>query len=485
MKPILVLYSIILLSSLLTASEKPNIIFLLTDDQSFYSMGIYGNKDVQTPQMDRLGNDGIIFDRHYATTAICMASRATIMTGMFEYKTGCNFKHGGLSEEAFSISYPSLLRKAGYFTGFAGKFGIEGIAQPEDHFDRWGGGPNQTSFKTERNKSMKEYAKDFPHSTLSYGAFARDFIDEAKQLNKAFCLSISFKAPHKPATPDPKFNHIYKTTQFTKPANYGRQNGQHLSIQSQQGRQYERFESWNYADMYQEVMSLYHQQIYAVDVVIGQIRKQLKELQLEENTVIIFSSDNGFLCGSHGYGSKVLPYEESMRVPLMIYDPRLDSQKQGKRISSLSGNCDIAPTILKLADLPIPSNMDGLSLLSALDDPNIQLHNSLPLINVWGPEATHFLGTVTTKWKYILWAYEGQGMKVTEELFNMQKDSIELKNEAINPEHSISLKQMRKLYDKHLAKWRDEAHPENDYQRFGKLFDRHLPWDKKDKLWTK
>ena len=481
----LLAHLVILLSSLLSASEKPNIIFLLSDDQSFDSMGIYGNKDVKTPQMDRLGREGIIFDRHYATTAICMASRATIMTGMFEYKTGCNFTHGGLSENAFSLSYPTLLRKAGYFTGFAGKFGIEGIETPQVHFDRWGGGPAQTFYKTARNKSMKKYATKHPHSTLSYGAFALDFINEAQQNKKAFCLSISFKAPHKPATPDPQFDHIYRDTQFSKPANYGYQHGKHLSEQSRQGRQYERFEIWNYLDKFQAVMSTYHQQIYAIDVVLGQIRGELKKLKIDNNTIIIYSSDNGFLCGAHGYGSKVLPYEESMRVPLMIFDPRLDVKYRGKRVASLSGNCDIAPTILNFAGLNPPENMDGMSLVPVLKNSDAELHTSLPLINVWGPDATHFLGTVTSQWKYIHWAYEGETMKKAEELFHLQKDSLELKNEASNPEYANQLRQMRSLYDKHLTHWKLKAHPENDYTRFGKLFDRQIPWDQKVLLWSK
>ena len=186
-------------------------------------------------------------------------------------------------------SYPVLLRSAGYRTAFAGKFGFEVSKQPagngkwlpEKDFDRWGGGPGQTSFVTAKNASMKAYAKKWPHATLSYGAFAQDFIrdsaKDAKQGKAPFCLSISFKAPHRPVDPDPKFDHVYAGKKFPKPANYGRAAGKHFSKQSTMGRQYERFGSWNYDKDYDGVMAKYHQQIYAIDVAVGMIRDALNE----------------------------------------------------------------------------------------------------------------------------------------------------------------------------------------------------------------
>ena len=166
--------------SLAYGDDAPNIIFLMSDDQSSYTLGCYGNKDVKTPNLDKLSADGVTFDNHYVTTAICMASRAIVMTGMYEYKTGCNFDHGNMEEKDWKKTYPLLLREAGYVTAFAGKFGFD-IAEkpgskkkqplPEKDFDRWGGSPGQTKFETSSNKSMKSYAQKYPHSTLAYGAF--------------------------------------------------------------------------------------------------------------------------------------------------------------------------------------------------------------------------------------------------------------------------------------------------------------------------
>ena len=232
-------------TSLSGEEKKPNIIFLFADDQSTHSVGIYGNKEVQTPNMDKLGKDGLIFDRHYNTTAICMASRANVFTGMYEYKTGCNFTHGDMHAEVWEKSYPVLLREAGYLTAFAGKFGmvVKGKGLCEDDFDYWGGGPGQTHFETKKNASMKKYAEKYPHASRSYGAFGQDVIRDAVKKKKPFCLSISFKAPHRPVTPDPMFDHVYAGKKFTKPANYGRKFGEHMAPQGKAGRQYERFES--------------------------------------------------------------------------------------------------------------------------------------------------------------------------------------------------------------------------------------------------
>lgn len=476
----------------LAADGRPNIIFLMSDDQTTYSMGCYGTPGVKTPNLDRLAADGIIFDSHYDTTAICMASRANVMTGMFEYKTGCNFEHGAMMKNIWGRSYPMLLRQKGYMTAFAGKFGFEVTNRPgrkgvlpESDFDHWGGGPSQTYYQTKRNKSMAKYAKKYPHSTLSYAAFSADVIRDAAENNKTFCLSISFKAPHRPVSPDPQFDHIYAGATFTKPANYGREHGTYFSEQSRQGRQYERFDSWNYSDKYDEVMAKYYQQIYAIDVAVGRIRESLAKHKLTDNTVIIYTSDNGFLCGSHGYGSKVLPYEEASRVPLIMFDPRHKNSGKQLRCDALTGNVDFAPTILTLAGLPVPDNMDGQNLMTLYDNPKAAIHETLPLINVWGPRKVHSLSVVTKDWKYIYWPYAAGDFKATEELYNTTRDPLELKNLMTDPKSVPSLEKMRRLYDQTHAAWKSERVPHHDYKKYDVIFDRGAEWPKKAAAWNR
>ena len=331
-------------------------------------------------------------------------------------------------------------------------------------FDRWGGGPGQTSFVTAKNASMKAYAKKWPHATLSYGAFAQDFIrdsaKDAKQGKAPFCLSISFKAPHRPVDPDPKFDHVYAGKKFPKPANYGRAAGKHFSKQSAMGRQYmSGFGSWNYDKDYDGVMAKYHQQIYAIDVAVGHDRDALNEQGVADNTVIIYTSDNGFLCGSHGYGSKVLPYEEASRVPLLMFDPRHKNSGKRLRCDSLTGNVDFAPTILlELAGLSVPPNMDGRSLLKLYTDPEAETHAALPLINVWqGPKAVHSYAVVTKDWKYIYWPYAEGELEATDELYHLAKDRLELHNVIHESDAKAALTKMREAYDAAVASWKKQS----------------------------
>ena len=457
--------------------SRPNIVFLFADDQSTYSAGCYGNKDAITPNMDQLAKDGMLFDKHYNTTAICMASRANVFTGMYEYKTGCNFSHGNMHQDVWEKSYPKLLRKAGYLTAFAGKFGIvvEGKGLCESDFDFWGGGPGQTNYATAKNKSMKKYAKEYPHSTLSYAAFGIDVIRESIKQQKPFCLSISFKAPHKPATPDPQFNDIYKGKIFTKPENFGREFSDHLSPQSKMGRQYGRFTEWKYDTDYDGEMAKYHQQVYGIDVALGMIRDEIKAAGIADNTVIIYTSDNGYICGSHGYGSKVLPMEESSRVPLIIYTPGSPLCGKQVRCKQLTGNIDFAPTILELAGLKIPTNMDGKSLLGLLKNAEKGGHEQMAFINTYGPIATHSLSCLTPQYKYTYWWYSDDKIEPFEELFDTKNDPLELNNLANSGDNRAKLESMRKRYDQELAKWKKEVVDYNNYQRYSTLFDRNIP----------
>lgn len=466
-------------------ADSLNIILLLTDDQATITMGCYGNPDALTPNLDRLAQDGAVFDRHYVSTAICMASRASIFTGLYEYRHGCNFGRGKLSATHWEESYPKLLRRAGYRTAFAGKFGIEieGMPSlPSGDFDAWGGGPGQTSYETARNASMAHYADRYPHSTLAYGAFGCDFIRDSVRTGQPFCLSISFKAPHRPVKPDSKFDHVYENAHFQKPANFGREHGRHLAPQSKTGRQYPRFTEWGYADDYDGAMRKYHQLVYGVDQAVGMILDEVDRQGISDNTVVIFTSDNGYLCGSHGYGSKVLPYEESSRVPLIIRAPAFP-HSQGRRTDSLTGNIDLPATILDLAGIESNARgeMDGVSLLPLLETPDEEVRDRLALTNFWGPATTHSLAIVTRHWKYVYWYSQENGMSATEELFDMRGPRLENQNLAAIGSHQDALQEMRILYDDQVKDIGNRA-ADPTYRRYSILFDRPIPWSVKKRI---
>jgi len=470
--------------------RRPNIVFLLTDDQSYLSLGCMGNSQVKTPQMDRLGAEGVIFDAHYDTTSICMASRATIMTGMYEYKTGCNFSRGSLARNLWNRSYPSLLRQAGYFTGFAGKFGFAVTDAPDksnwhsedvmpaDSFDVWRGWPGQGKYETGKNKSMRSYADDYPHVTRALGAASRDFIKTAVRQKGPFCLSVSFKAPHSPNSPDPEFDKVYEETKWEQPPNYDEIGAAHLPAQAKSGRQYLTIGGYR-PSSYQKSMRKYNQLIYGVDTALGMIRQELERQGVAKNTVIILTSDNGYNCGAHRFGGKVLPYEEGSRAPLIIYDPRIDASAGGKRCRAVTGNIDMMPTIMDFAGLPIPTNVDGKSLRPLLDNPKGRVREAMAILNVWGNVPTHEMAIVSERYKYIHWFFAGEGMQAAEELYDRQADPYEMTNLADNPEMRSVLEKMQRWYDSELQRWREQCAQHSGYPDYVTLFDRHRRWQEK------
>jgi arylsulfatase A-like enzyme len=474
-------------------NERPNIVFLLTDDQRYDALGCMGNDEIQTPNIDKLGAKGVIFTHFYNTTSICMASRAQMMTGMYEFKTGCNFTHGALTSKKFQKSYPLLLKKAGYKIGFTGKFGFavkeEGAESdtyktnedmPMDEFDWWKGWPGQGYYQTIKNEFMVEYADRYPHVSEALGASSVDFIKEFSNQKEPFCLSVSFKAPHNPVSPDKKYEHIYKGKTFRKPPNYGEKGAEHLPKQAKLGRQYQRLgKHWD-EERYDYQMARYYQLIYGVDVAVGMIMDELEKQGVADNTLIIYTTDNGYSTGAHGFGGKVLPYEEASRGPLIIYAPGYHSENKQWRNHALTGNIDMAPTILEYAGLSIPDNMDGESLVPLLSKKDAKVKEHQAIIQAWGESPTHSLSIVTDKYKYLYWFY-GDGMQPKEELYDLQADRYEMKNLASECSMKYKLQEMQEIYDTYVEKIKEES-ANKGYEAYAKLYNRAIPWSDKKKI---
>jgi arylsulfatase A-like enzyme len=475
-----------LVASLCAAAEsRPNIIFLLSDDQTIGAVGCSGNKDIITPNLDKLASDGVRFRNHYDTTSICMASRSSIMTGLYEYRHGCNFSHGDMERRLFDQSYPVKLRQAGYFTGFAGKIGfvIEGekFEAFEKEFDVWAGGPGQTDYKTVKNKGIAIYADKYPHCSRAYGAWAQDFLKSAKQSGKPFCMSISFKAPHMPYTPDPVDLKLYESKQtFTRPPNYGVENGRHLSAQVDTSRAAKSYREW--VNDYDNTARRYYALITGVDAAVGMIRDELARQGLDRKTVIIFTSDNGYNSGSHGFGDKVIPYEEGSKAPLIIFDPRLPKERAGDVSDAVTANVDMTATIFALSGVPAPEGIDGKNLLPLLDKPSDKVRDWLPLFNFWGQQSAQSMAVVSPEWKYIYWYYGGKGMKPTEELFHLGNDRLEMVNAAGDANYAKELNAARAAYDTELAAMKAKVIKGHGHERYPVLFDRTTAWEQKEPL---
>jgi len=446
--------------------SKPNIILLLTDDQRWDALGCAGNPIVQTPQIDELAREGVRFTNAFVTSSICAASRASIFTGTYERFHGCNFNTGPLSQTHFEQSYPVLLRHAGYRTGFIGKFGVAlGPHPPErsyedwdcklwvkyeaklpiNQFDVWHGFKGQGDFFPE--------GKSGRHLTEIMASQAIEFLKGCSH-DQPFCLSISFKAPHSPFEPDPAFDDLYADANIPLPRTADWKYFDRLPDCVKTGNAHAHgYGYWQRRygtpELYQQTMKQYYRLITGVDTAVGKIRQALKTLHLEHNTVIIFLSDNGDLQSDHMLGGKELLYEESIRIPLIIYDPRLDQHERNRQCPELTLNLDMAPTILSLAGCPVPKTIQGRSLL-----PLVNNNNKIPWREDFFCENRFCFDTPTNKqhypmiegirtkkWKYILYSNQ---TPIVEELFDLETDPHEIENLASAKKYQRILHKLRK-----------------------------------------
>ena len=342
-------------------NSKPNIIFILTDDQRWDALGFAGNPIIKTPNIDGLARAGIYFKNAFASTPICAASRASLFTGLYERTHDYTFGKLPLSNQYMLESYPYLLRKAGYQTGFVGKFGV-----------KVNKGIESAMFSVSKQTAwpyIKEIDGKKIHLADINGNHAIDFIQSNK--DQPFCLSLSFWSPH--ADDDSKQQYfwpsycdsLYTDARIPVPSTADPAFFNALPTFLQQtmnrDRWYWRFDS---SDKYQRMVKGYYRMISGVDSVIGRIRATLEEQGLADNTVIIFMGDNGYFLGDRGYADKWLMYEQSIRIPMIIYDPRQPKANRGKIYDEMVLNVDVTPTILKLAGLDIPARYQGESLTS-------------------------------------------------------------------------------------------------------------------------
>ncbi|MEZ5352596.1 MAG: sulfatase-like hydrolase/transferase [Bryobacteraceae bacterium] len=340
-------------------SSAPNVVFLLTDDQRWDTLGCMGNPIIRTPNIDGLSRQGVTFENHFVTTSICMTSRASIFTGLYARSHGVTDFARSFSEDQFARTYPALLRAAGYHTGFIGKYGV-GNKMPVEKFDFWRGFPGQGKYFPDGEPG--------PHLTERMGDQALAFLDGAPR-GKPFSLSISFKAAHvqdedpRQFLPSPASDALYRDTRFPAPATADPRFVDQLPVEVHRSENRRRWAvRFGTPELFQTSVRNYYRLISEVDTVVGRIREQLRRIGAEDNTVIAFSGDNGFYLGEHGLAGKWLMHEESIRVPMILYDPRLPAGLRGARRQAMTLNIDIAPTLLEAAGIAAPAGMQGRSL---------------------------------------------------------------------------------------------------------------------------
>jgi arylsulfatase A-like enzyme len=450
----------------LVAAERPNIVFIFSDDHAAQSISAYGSKINTTPNLDRIGNGGTIFENCFCTNSICGPSRAVILTGKHSHING--FVRNGNRFDGSQQTFPKLLRKAGYQTAMVGKWHL---GTDPTGFDYWhvlkGQGPYYNPPMIENGQQVKHVG----YTTDIITDITLDWLKEKRDDDKPFMLMFQHKAPHRNWQPGPKHLTMYDDVTIPEPPTLfddyiGRGTAaktQDMSIEKTmtaydlkltppRNLTPEQLETWNAAygpknkafeeakltgkDLirwkYQRYIKDYLRCVASVDDNVGRVLDYLDETGLADNTIVIYSSDQGFYLGEHGWFDKRFMYEESYRMPLMVRWPGVT--KPGTRSDELVSNLDFAETFLDIAGADIPADMQGRSLVPVIKGKTPQDWRTALYYHYYeypGPHSVRRHFGVRTKEHKLMHYYNLDEY----ELYDMQRDPDELNSVYDDPNY--------------------------------------------------
>ena len=429
------------LANAATPSKPLNIVVLYADDWRHDTLGAAGHPVVKTPHLDRLAKEGMRFTRNCVTTAICGVSRATLLTGQWMSR------HGNPAFAMFTTpwaeTYPGLLRRNGYHVGHIGKW--HNGTFPQDKFD-FGRAYSGTHWIREADGTKI-------HVTQKNENDALEFL-RTRPTDKPFVLTLAFFATHAEDQnplqflPQPASMELYKDTVIPVPKTSSDEDFKRLPpfIANEQNEGRVRYH-WRFdtPEKYQTMMKNYYRLATEVDATCGRVLAALRQQGLLENTLVIFTADNGYFHAEHGLADKWYPYEESIRTPLIVRDPRMPAAQRGQTNDDFTLNVDLAPTFLAAAGIAAPARMQGRDLSS------LYLASTAP---AWRTEffyehATikniHFIPSsealVRKEVKYLYWPDFQH-----EELFDLTADRAETHNLAAAPNQAKTLASLRSRF---------------------------------------
>ncbi len=438
------------------AADKPNIVFFFTDDQTSSTIGCYGNPIVKTPNIDGLAARGTRFSNATVCQAICWVSRTTILTGL----TGRSYGTAGNPEQArpdaVETLYTDLLMANGYRTAHFGKWHAKMPKgyKNEDHFDEFEAIGRNPFYKKMPDGTLR-------HETEVIVDRGVEFIKNQPK-DQPFAVNMWFNACHaEDGDRRPGIGHfawpramdgMYDDTEMYRPklddpAIFDAQ-PDFLKTTINRERYFWR---WNTEEKYQTNMRAYFRMVSGIDGAIGRFMKELEAAGLADNTIIVYSADNGYHMGNRGFAGKWSHYEESLRVPLIVADPRVPKAQQGKVSEAPAMNLDLPATFLDWAGVEIPERYQGASLKPIVDD-------KTPAD--WRTESFHehfavrnripaFEGLRNADYKYVRY-FDHENYEF---LHDMKADPDELVNLADDPKHAAKLKEMRERTTKQVAEY--------------------------------
>ena len=493
------------------AQERPNILFIFSDDHAPHAIGAYQGwlKDVNpTPNIDRLASQGMLFRNSFCTNSICGPSRAVILTGKHSHKNG--FMMNGNRFDGDQQTFPKLLQKAGYRTALIGKWHLTSAPQGFDYWDVLPGQGryyNPVLIRDGKRRTVQGHCTDIVTD------LAIDWLKKNGDGKKPFMLMCQHKAPHRCWMPALRHLEKYRDKDLPEPKtlfdkrndNASPARNQQMEIENHMNQVYDLFfdagpnwdpkagkaldrsgflnkkvmtpqqlEKWNaafaeenkkFADAnlsgkelvrakYQRYIKNYLRCIAGVDDSVGKLMKYLKDSGLSENTIVIYSSDQGFYLGDHGWYDKRWMYDESMKMPLIVKWPGVT--KPGAINRDLVQNLDYAETFLDIAGVKVPDDMQGRSLVPLLRGKTPSDWRTELYYHYYGFPAVHMvarhLGVRGKRYKLIHFYQMDEW-----EFYDLKSDPDELKNEYKNPKYANEIKQQKKVLQKLIKQYDDQT----------------------------
>jgi len=475
-------------------SKQPNIIFIMSDDHAYQAISAYNNRLIETPNIDRIANEGILFSNASVTNSICAPSRATILTGKH---THINGKIDNLMPfDTTQVTFPQIFQDAGYQTAMFGKLHFGNNPKGVDQFMIL---PGQGSYINPRFITPDGDTTITGYVTDIITDLTLNWLDNSRDKDKPFMMMYLHKAPHRPWWPHwDKFKEFSMKT-FPEPAtlfddyenrgtaaktaemnllkhmHYSHDSKIRPSTLEEMGQVKPEIKEWewgwegpyesrvneeqraiykpvldsinnsfkqNWPNMtdeekmrwkYQRYMQDYLGCISSVDDNVGRLLDYLEESGLDENTIVIYTSDQGFYLGEHGWFDKRFIYDESFKTPLVIKWP--GKIKPGTRIDEMVQNLDFAPTFLEAANIPVPEDMQGESLMPLLTGDTDQWTRDAVYYHYYEYPSVHMVkrhyGIVTKDYKLVHFYYDVDEW----ELYDRKNDPLELKNVYHDPEY--------------------------------------------------
>lgn len=448
--------------------DKPNILFIMSDDHAAHAMSCYDSKINETPNLDRIANEGMRFDNCFCTNSICAPSRATILTGKHNHLNGVKTLWDNFDGRQSHVA--KTLQQGGYQTAIVGKWhlGHGGVSDPTG-FDYWNVFPGQGDYHDPKMIEMGEEKKFAGYATDIVTDLSLDWLKKQDK-NSPFFLMCHHKAPHRPWEPDEKHAHMYDDVKIPEPETFDDDysnrsqaaaeaamridqdlNDEDLKWKTPpEGLSAPELKSWKY----QQYIKDYLRCIASIDDNVGRLLDYLDEEGLTENTIVIYTSDQGFFLGDHGWFDKRFMYEESLRMPFIVRYPA--DINPGTVQKGMALNVDFAETFLDYAGISIPEDMQGYSLRPLMEGKTPEGWRTSMYYRYWEHMSpphnvgAHY-GLRTETHKLVYYYGEALGNKGARdeprtpewELFDLEKDPMEMNSVYHEPAYEETVEKLK------------------------------------------